>query len=289
MFRNNIILIGSLFALVGVVVGGWGIVQKKAIEKQLSDSVARESELQKSMEDLKVQLTQLEKWKTEDPSLITIDTAYKYENQVSEISGDVRDEVCFFSMKSVEKSIEEGKFLCFRDEEVKKLFLPSGSEGSARIVVKDYISNESAPELGDSATFVRLIEKREYHSDTYFTYGVTRIGDTIGGMKVESIGRVNDDLPISLDNLDIVLLGELVVRGKFECEEGVGPYQTFTVDKSASVPKIIGDRRDPQWFGFSNENVPISCGKTTSITIDRYRMRSYPSEVFDEARFVKEN
>lgn len=92
--------------------------------------------------------------------LITIDASYKYENEISEISGEKRDEVCFSNMNSAGKNLD-GKFLCFNSDDVKKLFLPKGSSGSAKIIVENYSSNDAAPELGDSAKFIQLLKVKK--------------------------------------------------------------------------------------------------------------------------------
>ncbi|MEK7123091.1 MAG: hypothetical protein AAB855_04540, partial [Patescibacteria group bacterium] len=88
---------------------------------------------------------------------------YNYLVGSGDLHGWWEETLCFSAMGSANIPVlGVGQQLCFDDEDVKALFMPKGSTGYATIVVRDYIAAPSdVPHVPDSATFIKLADKRE--------------------------------------------------------------------------------------------------------------------------------
>ena len=130
----------------------------------------------------------------------------------------------------------------------------------------------------------------------YFEYGRHAVGDRIGGMTISAITPITSGQPVASDNLEVAFAGAITLSGRFECPgEGIGSAYDFYPDENNVLPRLKGsDYDEGQWFGFMTEDkspllikpADLVCEKKATITIDKFIIQNYPSEVQDWAHLV---
>lgn len=130
----------------------------------------------------------------------------------------------------------------------------------------------------------------------YFDYGRHVIGDRVGGMTISAIASIMSGQSIAPDNLEVVFVGEITLSGRFECPgEGMGSAYDFYPDENNVLPRLKGKNySEGQWFGLMTQDrspllekpVDLVCGKKATITIDKFVIQNYPSEVQDWAHLI---
>lgn len=125
-------------------------------------------------------------------------------------------------------------------------------------------------------------------SENVFDVTNAKMGDSISGLEIISISPYKPSFgAISETNAIVGFLGRRIITGKYTKQFG----QICMNDlENPNLPQIKGDSRD-LWFCFEQSDTlssffPNNSGNAT-VEIDNYTINTYPSEVWNTARFMK--
>ncbi len=134
-------------------------------------------------------------------------------------------------------------------------------------------------------------------SSNLFDFKTAKIGDKVGSMVITALGPFNPEVTDIVDNQKVVFTGEVKLTGKvssisYDGSSSAGYYCMTEFDTASEllIPKISNDTRTP-WFCFSNNDVASatlsgSVNKVSTVSINKYTIQLYPSEVYNVAEFV---